>query len=61
MCIRDSPVYYVQYAHARICSILKKMESEGVAFAGAEQVDATLLTDPSAVSYTHLADMGSSS
>ena len=33
----DNPVYYVQYAHARICSILKKMESEGVAFAGAEQ------------------------
>ena len=26
----DNPVYYVQYAHARICSILKKMESEGV-------------------------------
>ena len=43
----DNPVYYVQYAHARICSILKKMESEGVAFAGAGQVDATLLTDPS--------------
>ena len=43
----DNPVYYVQYAHARICSILKKMESEGVALAGAEQVDATLLTDPS--------------
>ena len=43
----ENPVYYVQYAHARICSILKKMESEGVAFAGAEQVDATLLTDPS--------------
>ena len=37
----DNPVYYVQYAHARICSILKKMESEGVQFAGAEQVDAT--------------------
>ena len=43
----DNPVYYVQYAHARICSILKKMESEGVAFAGADKVDATLLTEPS--------------
>ena len=43
----DNPVYYVQYAHARICSILKKMESEGVQFAGAEKVDATLLTEPS--------------
>ena len=43
----DNPVYYVQYAHARICSILKKMESEGVSFAGAENVDASLLTEPS--------------
>lgn len=25
----DNPVYYVQYAHARICSILKKAESQG--------------------------------
>lgn len=26
----DNPVYYVQYAHARICSILKKAEEEQV-------------------------------
>jgi len=26
----DNPVYYVQYAHARICSIFKKAEAEGV-------------------------------
>ena len=26
----QNPVYYVQYAHARICSILKRMEQEGV-------------------------------
>lgn len=25
----DNPVYYVQYAHARICSILKALKSEG--------------------------------
>ncbi len=31
----DNPVYYVQYAHARICSILRKLESEGVAYQGA--------------------------
>ena len=42
----DNPVYYVQYAHARICSILRKLESEGVEFLGAENTDATLLTDP---------------
>ena len=26
----QNPVYYVQYAHARICSILKKLEEEGI-------------------------------
>ena len=43
----ENPVYYVQYAHARICSLLKKLESQGVAFAGGNQVDAGVLTDPS--------------
>ncbi|MGE4298394.1 MAG: arginine--tRNA ligase [Desulfovibrionaceae bacterium] len=27
----DNPVYYVQYAHARICSVLRKAEERGVA------------------------------
>ena len=27
----ENPVYYVQYAHARICSIIRKAESEGIA------------------------------
>ena len=26
----DNPVYYVQYAHARICSIFRKAEDEGI-------------------------------
>jgi arginyl-tRNA synthetase len=26
----DNPVYYVQYAHARICSIFRKAEQEGM-------------------------------
>ncbi len=36
----SNPVYYVQYAHARICSIFKKMEQEGVAvrIASAEEL-----------------------
>jgi arginyl-tRNA synthetase len=34
----DNPVYYVQYAHARICSIFKKAESEGV-FIPPEKID----------------------
>ncbi|GJN65214.1 arginine--tRNA ligase [Faecalibacterium gallinarum] len=42
----DNPVYYVQYAHARICSILKKLESDGVVFGGEEGVNPALLTEP---------------
>ena len=29
---KDNPVYYIQYAHARICSVLRKLESEGLAW-----------------------------
>ena len=50
----DNPVYYVQYAHARICSILKKLESEGVTFHGLEKLDAAVLTDPSEMSLLRL-------
>ncbi|MGD0152788.1 MAG: arginine--tRNA ligase [Thermacetogeniaceae bacterium] len=38
----ENPVYYVQYAHARICSILKQA---GVVHA-AKDVDCSLLSDP---------------
>lgn len=27
-----NPVFYVQYAHARICSVIRKLEEEGIAF-----------------------------
>lgn len=26
---KDNPVYYIQYAHARVCSVLRKLESQG--------------------------------
>ena len=32
----ENPVYYVQYDHARICSVLKKLEAAGVTFGGVE-------------------------
>ncbi len=41
----DNPVYYVQYAHARICSILRKLEQEGTTPCDSKKVDFTLLTD----------------
>lgn len=26
----DNPVYYIQYAHARVCSVMRKLEEEGL-------------------------------
>ena len=40
----QNPVFYVQYAHARICSMLRNLESEGITVP--EKADFTLLTDP---------------
>jgi arginyl-tRNA synthetase len=39
----DNPVYYVQYAHARICSMLKLLEAEGVTVPDADSADLGLL------------------
>lgn len=40
----ENPVYYVQYAHARICSLLAALAEDGVT--PAEHPDAALLTTP---------------
>lgn len=40
----SNPVYYCQYAHARICSIFRKMEEKGVIFNGCTKEQAMLLT-----------------
>lgn len=42
----ENPVYYVQYAHARICSILSKLRSEGKVLADWKECDFSLLTQP---------------
>ncbi len=42
----ENPVYYVQYAHARICSILAKLQADGVVAAPLSEVDCTLLQQP---------------
>lgn len=39
-----NPVYYVQYAHARICSILKNISAKGVQSIPFSQCDLSLLT-----------------
>ena len=40
----ENPVFYVQYAHARICSIVRKVADEGVVRAPLAAVDRSLLT-----------------
>ena len=42
----ENPVYYVQYAHARICSILRRLEREDLVYTGVNDTDLSLLTDP---------------
>ncbi len=42
----ENPVYYVQYAHARIVSILKEAERTGVALPDAAAADLSRLTAP---------------
>ena len=42
----ENPVYYVQYAHARICTLLAAMAEVGCAVPAAADVDVALLTTP---------------
>ena len=39
----DNPVYYVQYAHARICSIFRQAEERSILMENSEQADFSLL------------------
>ena len=40
----ENPVYYVQYAHARICSLIARLEEEGEKIPAAADVDAGVMT-----------------
>lgn len=42
----QNPVYYVQYAHARICSVLKKMNEEGIEVKSLDKAALSVLTAP---------------
>lgn len=42
----QNPVYYVQYAHARICSILKKAQSSGITLRTPTDEELDLLNSP---------------
>lgn len=43
---QENPVYYVQYGHARICSILRQAAERGVERAVVDTVDMSLLQEP---------------
>lgn len=42
---QENPVYYVQYAHARICSIFRQAEAAGVKMALVEDIQPALLQE----------------
>ena len=42
----ENPVYYVQYAHARICSLVARLGEEGEKVPAAAGVDASVMTAP---------------
>ena len=42
----ENPLYYIQYAHARICSVLRTAAEAGIALPKAADVDLTCLTLP---------------
>jgi arginyl-tRNA synthetase len=42
----QNPVYYCQYAHARICSILRKLQNEGVKIRKPSKDELMLLSSP---------------
>ncbi|MDQ7011377.1 MAG: arginine--tRNA ligase [Mariprofundaceae bacterium] len=51
----ENPVYYVQYAHARLCAIMRKAGEEGIVFADVDDVDVSLLVShEEKVLMTHL-------
>ncbi|MGD9666421.1 MAG: arginine--tRNA ligase [Synergistaceae bacterium] len=45
----ENPVFYVQYAHARICSIYRELEERGVTLPEIEEFDVSLVTDQSEI------------
>lgn len=54
----ENPVYYVQYAHARICSIIKKAKDEGIDISNVDDsVLNRLCTDEERELISHLAGL----
>ncbi|GIW45431.1 MAG: arginine--tRNA ligase [Candidatus Binatia bacterium] len=50
----DNPVFYVQYAHARVCSLMKQATAAGVQRPTAAEAALHLLTEPEEIGVTKL-------
>jgi arginyl-tRNA synthetase len=42
----ENPVYYVQYAHARLCSVLRQAAEQGIEMRDIDQINRNLLSEP---------------
>jgi len=40
----ENPVYYIQYAHARICSVIRQAKEQGISLPGSQEIDVEVLT-----------------
>ncbi|MDY5389258.1 MAG: arginine--tRNA ligase [Cloacibacillus porcorum] len=45
----ENPVFYIQYAYARICSIRRELAERGIPMPTMEDFDVSLLTDPTEI------------
>jgi len=45
----ENPIFYVQYAHARICSIIRQLEDEGVSVPKFGEFDPSVLVEPAEI------------
>ncbi len=43
---QENPVYYVQYGHARLCSILRQAEEKGITIPACDTINLALLNEP---------------
>ena len=46
---KDNPIFYVQYAHARCCSVLRNLKAEGIEFGNFDENVLINLTDESEI------------
>ncbi|WP_432738746.1 arginine--tRNA ligase [Maridesulfovibrio sp. FT414] len=52
----DNPVYYVQYAHARICSVIRKAEEQGIKLLAVDAAQLESLTNDEELDLMKLMD-----